>query len=141
MATSDPEFEKELLRLIEYTKSKEKNYTVLSYIFYLSAIFFSFLSSILILFKGEIFYLVKKENILIVISSLPAIILMINKNLKFEDKARWFRKKNRIARKYSRILRDLNNPDKSKLAIEFSEQEEELEKEWPTLGEIPIDKK
>lgn len=82
MSTSDPEFEKELLRLIEYTKSKEKIYTIFSYILYLFAIFSSFLSGILILFKSEIGNFVIKENVLIVISLLPAMILMINKNLK-----------------------------------------------------------
>ena len=75
------------------------------------------------------------------ITALPAMLLLVNNTMRFEDRAKWFWKK---CRKVERMLRAVKydpNTDIPKVMKEYSDMAEEMEQEWPAFGSTPAQPK
>ena len=75
------------------------------------------------------------------VAALPALALMVNNTLRFEERTRWLWRKARMAEKYLRRLRDARDPLRDALSAEFSSEAEQLESEWPAFGSSPVQPK
>jgi|GEM_PF-856881 len=75
------------------------------------------------------------------VAALPALALMVNNTLRFEERTKWFWRKARMAEKYHRRLRDAHDPVRGALSAEYGDEAEQLESEWPAFGSSPAQPK
>ena len=117
------------------------NYNLAQIIFGLSVLA-SFASSILVGIGAKDWSTIginelQARIILSAITALPALFLLVNNTMRFEERAKWFWRK---CRKLERMLRTVKyDPAANISAIgkEYSDMAEEMELEWPAFGSAP----
>jgi hypothetical protein len=132
-------FKSELEKTISETAGwARRNYIYAHAVFVLSVLG-SFLASVLA--AGELGKMLFGENgnrvATAVLAAIPALMLLINNTLRFEDRTKWFWRKNRLSERYYRRLRDHAEPDISSLSDSYGAEVEKLESEWPAFGNSP----
>ncbi len=132
-------FESELQKTISETAGwARRNYVYAHSVFVLSVLG-SFLASVLA--AGELGRTLFGENgnrvATAVLAAIPELMLLINNTLRFEDRTKWFWRKNRLSERYYRKLRDHAEPDIASLSDSYSAEVEKLEAEWPAFGTSP----
>lgn len=140
---SDEGFRRDLQHDVTFcTKWARRNYWWAHLVFAISVLA-SFLSTVLI--AGNLAKEVWKEPwdrlITSSVAALPAIMLLVNNTLRFEERTKWFWKKTRVAERFLRRLDGNANPHESALSDEYSRFCEELEGEWPAFGSSPAQPK
>ncbi|HRN59854.1 MAG TPA: hypothetical protein PLI44_06415 [Chiayiivirga sp.] len=131
----DDTFEQELRETIATcTRLAKRNYVWAHATFAVSVIA-SFAASILVVSGYH------NRILVAAVAALPALALMVNNTLRFEERTKWFWRKARMAEKYHRKLRDAHDPTRDALSSGYSGEAEKLESEWPAFGSSPAQPK
>lgn len=120
------------------TRWARRNYAYAHAIFIVSVLA-SFITTVLVAADvwEQILCPIPYKVITSILASVPAVMLLINNTLRFEERTKWFWRKGRMAQKYLRRLRDDNTSDRAAISIQYSEASERLEDDWPTFGGSP----
>lgn len=136
---SDEKFRKDLEHDVEFcTKWARRNYWWAHVVFGVSVLA-SFLSTVLVAgnLAKDIFRAPWDRVIASVVAALPAVMLLVNNTLRFEERTKWFWRKTRTAERFLRRVEGQRNPEGTTLSDEYSRICEELEGEWPAFGSSP----
>lgn len=139
---SDEALKQELERDIAFcTMWARRNYWWAHAVFGVSVLA-SFLSTVLVAGNLDALFSPPLDRIIAgTLTALPAVMLLVNNTLRFEERAKWFWRKTRAAERYLRRLRDRDDPNRSQLGQEYSELAESMENEWPAFGSSPTQPK
>ena len=139
----DGSFESDLKRDIEFcTKWARRNYWWAHLVFAISVLA-SFLSTVLVAgdLPEELFRKPWDRVIAATLAALPAVMLLVNNTLRFEERTKWFWKKTPAAERFLRRLGGVVDTERTKLSEEYSAFAEALENEWPAFGSSPAQPK
>ena len=123
------------------SKWARNNYNLAQLIFGLSVLA-SFVSAILVGTGAKDWTAVgltelESRILLSALTALPALLLLVNNTLRFEERAKWCWRKCRRTERLLRELRDSAAPDAARISTDFSAMSEEMEMEWPAFGSTP----
>jgi hypothetical protein len=140
----DPKAELET-EVIFCTRWAKNNYNLAQVIFGLSVLA-SFVSSILVGVGAKDWTAIGLNEfqgrvLLSAITALPAMFLLVNNTMRFEERAKWFWKKCRRLERMLRMVRYDPAVDVPTLMTEYSNMAEEMEQEWPAFGSTPTQPK
>ena len=124
------QIEKELKNRIKSCHHLGQTNYRLAYLVILTAI----ITNIFATFFVATDYLLKPYTALL--TAMPGILLLLNRTLKFEDKARWYWKH---MRKLDGLLRAMEFESKqaAEISHELTEIDEMMDAEWPGFGKVP----
>jgi hypothetical protein len=135
----DEKFASELeTELFHCRRWARRNYVFAHVVFALSVVS-SFISTVLV--SGDqwqkVFGNLNYRVITSLFASMPAVMLLVNNTLRFEERTKWFWRKARAVQRFWRELRDNPSVDIPALSKQFSELSESMEDEWPGFGAMP----
>lgn len=130
--------ESELSQIIRDCQRWARRNYILAHVVFVVSVLGSFIASILASggLGGEWFEEPGSKVVTAILAALPGLMLLLNNTLRFEDRAKWFWRKIRLAERFYRQIRDLEK-DVSDLSKRFSEESEKLEADWPAFGSSP----
>ena len=128
-------FEQELQNTVHESSRLARRSYIWAHLVFAVSVIGSFAASILAVSESV------SPPLVAAVAALPALALMVNNTLRFEERTKWLWRKTRMAEKYLRRLRDAHDPARDALSAGYSSEAEQLESEWPAFGSAPAQPK